>query len=97
MDSANNSQFRQLPIAVFKTCEKFLRLKHQQLEIGSMQYNLLFTRNLIVTLILVTLGSIGLNEVYHLSETATKQQRFLPIESAIKMGVVVKTLQLNRN
>ncbi|HEY9599126.1 MAG TPA: hypothetical protein V6D33_15780 [Cyanophyceae cyanobacterium] len=59
-----------------------------------MKCNLVFTRNLIVTVLLATSGSIGLNEVYHSPETAAKQQRFFPIESAVKMGVVVKTLQL---
>lgn len=84
-------------MTIFKSCQKFLLLMHQQLGIGSMKYKLLFTRNLIVTVMLVTLGSIGLNEVYNLPETAAKQQRFLPIESAVKMGIVVKSLQLGRN
>ncbi|HEY9650006.1 MAG TPA: hypothetical protein V6C95_05035 [Coleofasciculaceae cyanobacterium] len=81
-----------MPIAVCKSGEEFLLLKHQQLEIGSVKCNLVFTRNLIVTVMLVTVGTIGLNNAYHSPETVAKQQRFLPIERAVKMGVVVKLM-----
>lgn len=57
-------------------------------------FNLVFTRNLLITAILLTLASIGLDEVRNLPETAAKQQIFSPIGSGMKMAVAVKAQQI---
>lgn len=56
-------------------------------------FDLRFTRNLAATTVVVTLLSIGLAEVHHRPETAAKQQSFLRLERAMKIGLVVKAQQ----
>jgi hypothetical protein len=57
-------------------------------------FNLKFTCNLTATFIFVALLTFGLADVHANPERAAKQKRFSPIEQGIKMGIVIKGLDL---
>jgi hypothetical protein len=81
-----------LHIAVLAAYQGSLLLSYQQL--GKVMFNLKFTCNLSATVIFVSLLTLGLAEVHAHPERVAKQKRFSPIGQGIKIGIVIKGLDL---
>jgi hypothetical protein len=56
-------------------------------------FNWKFTCNLSATTLVLTVVSLALAHVHDLPETTTKEQRYVPIESGMKLIGVVRAQQ----